>query len=125
MTVQRMWPGEWVATGEATWRARCSSGGEGVSRSSPRRQFVGRRPLGRTHGRGVARLLGNGVMFLPHMAASACPVVDPRSFGAFVGLSTRTPREADHRATVPQVPLVKNHCGWLGHSLTEIQCGLL
>ena len=33
-----------------------------------------------------------GVMFLPHMAASACPVVDPRSLGAFVGLSTRATR---------------------------------
>ncbi len=29
----------------------------------------------------------NGVMFLPHMSGSGCPVVDPRSRGAFVGLS--------------------------------------
>ena len=28
-----------------------------------------------------------GVMFLPHMSAAGCPVVDPRSLGAFVGLS--------------------------------------
>ncbi len=28
-----------------------------------------------------------GVMFLPHMSASGCPVVDARSLGAFVGLS--------------------------------------
>ncbi|MFV2067320.1 MAG: L-fuculokinase [Pirellulales bacterium] len=33
-----------------------------------------------------------GVMFLPHMGGSACPVVDPRSLGAFVGLSTRATR---------------------------------
>jgi xylulokinase len=29
-----------------------------------------------------------GVMFLPHMSSAACPIVDPRSLGAFVGLST-------------------------------------
>lgn len=28
----------------------------------------------------------NGVMFLPHMSGSHCPVVDPASLGAFVGL---------------------------------------
>ncbi|MCJ7735207.1 MAG: FGGY family carbohydrate kinase [Anaerolineales bacterium] len=28
-----------------------------------------------------------GVMFLPHMSAAGCPVVDSRSLGAFVGLS--------------------------------------
>lgn len=28
-----------------------------------------------------------GVMFLPHMSAASCPVVDPQSLGAFVGLS--------------------------------------
>ena len=28
-----------------------------------------------------------GVMFLPHMSAAGCPVVDDRSLGAFVGLS--------------------------------------
>lgn len=28
-----------------------------------------------------------GVMFLPHMSAAGCPVVDARSLGAFVGLS--------------------------------------
>ncbi len=30
-----------------------------------------------------------GVMFLPHMSASSCPVVDARSLGAFVGISNR------------------------------------
>ncbi len=30
-----------------------------------------------------------GAMFLPHMSAAACPVVDPRSLGAFAGLSPR------------------------------------
>lgn len=29
----------------------------------------------------------HGVMFLPHMAGAGCPVVDPQSLGAFVGLS--------------------------------------
>jgi xylulokinase len=29
-----------------------------------------------------------GVMFLPHMAAAGCPVMDARSLGAFVGLSS-------------------------------------
>ena len=29
----------------------------------------------------------HGVMFLPHMSAAGCPVVDARSLGAFVGLS--------------------------------------
>ena len=28
-----------------------------------------------------------GVMFLPHMSAAGCPVVDGRSLGAFVGMS--------------------------------------
>ena len=31
-----------------------------------------------------------GVMFLPHMSAAGCPVVDARSLGAFVGLSSFT-----------------------------------
>ena len=30
-----------------------------------------------------------GVMFLPHMSAASCPVEDPQSLGAFVGMSTR------------------------------------
>lgn len=30
----------------------------------------------------------HGAMFLPHMAGSTCPRVDPRSLGAFVGLRT-------------------------------------
>lgn len=29
----------------------------------------------------------HGLMFLPHMVGASCPVVDPKSFGAFVGLS--------------------------------------
>jgi xylulokinase len=33
-----------------------------------------------------------GVMFLPHMSAAGCPVVDARSLGAFVGLSSFTRR---------------------------------
>jgi len=31
----------------------------------------------------------NGVMFLPHMSAAGCPIEDPHSLGAFVGMSTR------------------------------------
>jgi len=31
----------------------------------------------------------NRVMFLPHMSAAGCPMVDERSLGAFVGLSNR------------------------------------
>jgi len=33
-----------------------------------------------------------GTMFLPHMSAASCPVVDPQSLGAFVGLSPRATR---------------------------------
>jgi len=32
----------------------------------------------------------HGVMFLPHMVGASCPVVDPKSLGAFVGLSGAT-----------------------------------
>ncbi len=42
----------------------------------------------------------HGVMFLPHMGASACPVVDPQSLGAFVGLSTRATRGDLARAVI-------------------------
>ena len=39
-------------------------------------------------GRGGGRAGGRrGVMFLPHLSGSGCPMVDPRSLGAFVGLS--------------------------------------
>ena len=33
-----------------------------------------------------------GVLFLPHMSAASCPMVDPQSLGAFAGLSTRASR---------------------------------
>jgi sugar (pentulose or hexulose) kinase len=33
-----------------------------------------------------------GVMFLPHISAASCPIVDPQSLGAFVGLGTRATR---------------------------------
>jgi xylulokinase len=33
-----------------------------------------------------------GVMFLPHMSAASCPIVDPHSLGVFVGLSTQAAR---------------------------------
>lgn len=40
------------------------------------------------------------VMFLPHMSASGCPVVDPRSMGAFVGLSNLATRGDVLRAII-------------------------
>jgi len=40
------------------------------------------------------------VMFLPHMSAAACPVVDERSLGAFVGLSNLTTRGDMLRAMI-------------------------
>jgi xylulokinase len=33
-----------------------------------------------------------GVMFLPHMSSASCPMVDPKSMGAFVGLTPRATR---------------------------------
>jgi xylulokinase len=42
----------------------------------------------------------SGVMFLPHMGAAACPVVDPQSLGAFVGLNTRATRGDLARAVI-------------------------
>lgn len=41
-----------------------------------------------------------GVMFLPHMSGSTCPVVDPRSAGAFVGLRNAATRGALLRAVI-------------------------
>jgi xylulokinase len=41
-----------------------------------------------------------GVMFLPHMSAAGCPVVDARSLGAFVGLSNFVQRGDLLRAMV-------------------------
>jgi xylulokinase len=41
-----------------------------------------------------------GVMFLPHMSAAGCPVVDARSLGAFVGLSNFAQRGDMLRAIV-------------------------
>lgn len=41
-----------------------------------------------------------GVMFLPHMSAAGCPVVDSRSLGAFVGLSNFARRGDMLRAIV-------------------------
>jgi len=40
-------------------------------------------------GAAEARPGARGVMFLPHMSAASCPVEDPQSLGAFVGMSTR------------------------------------
>lgn len=41
-----------------------------------------------------------GVMFLPHMSAAGCPVVDARSLGAFVGLSSYIQSEDMLRAII-------------------------
>jgi xylulokinase len=41
-----------------------------------------------------------GVMFLPHMSAAGCPVVDARSLGAFVGLSNFVQRGDMLRAII-------------------------
>ena len=41
-----------------------------------------------------------GVMFLPHMSAAGCPVVDARSLGAFVGLSNFVQRGDMVRAII-------------------------
>ena len=41
-----------------------------------------------------------GVMFLPHMSAAGCPVVDTRSLGAFVGLSNFAQRGDMLRAII-------------------------
>ena len=42
----------------------------------------------------------SGVMFLPHMSAAGCPVVDARSLGAFVGLSNFIQRRDMVRAII-------------------------
>ena len=42
----------------------------------------------------------SGVMFLPHMSAAGCPVVDARSLGAFVGLSNFVQRGDMLRAII-------------------------
>jgi xylulokinase len=41
-----------------------------------------------------------GIMFLPHMSAAGCPVVDARSLGAFVGLSNFAQRGDMLRAII-------------------------
>jgi xylulokinase len=47
-----------------------------------------------------APLGSRGVMFLPHMGGSGCPVVDPGSRGAFVGLAGGTTRGDMLRAVI-------------------------
>lgn len=41
-----------------------------------------------------------GVMFLPHLSGAGCPTVDPRSLGAFVGLSNRASKGDMLRAVI-------------------------
>jgi xylulokinase len=48
----------------------------------------------------AAPLGSHGVLFLPHMSGSGCPVVDPRSRGAFVGLGPTTTRGDMLRALI-------------------------
>lgn len=42
----------------------------------------------------------NGIFFLPHFNGTACPNLDPRSLGAFLGLNDSTKREDMVRAVV-------------------------
>ena len=42
----------------------------------------------------------NGIFFLPHFNGTACPNLDPRSLGAFLGLNDTTKREDMVRAVV-------------------------
>ena len=42
----------------------------------------------------------NGIFFLPHFNGTACPTLDPRSLGAFLGLNDTTKREDMIRAVV-------------------------
>lgn len=42
----------------------------------------------------------HGVMFLPHFSGGGCPTVDPRSLGAFVGMSSRSSKGAMLRAVI-------------------------
>jgi xylulokinase len=48
----------------------------------------------------VSPVGSRGVMFLPHMAGSGCPVVDTRSLGAFIGLSVPATRGDMLRALI-------------------------
>jgi xylulokinase len=42
----------------------------------------------------------NGILFLPHFNGTACPNLDPRSLGAFLGLNDSTKKEDMVRAVV-------------------------
>jgi xylulokinase len=42
----------------------------------------------------------NGIFFLPHFNGTACPTLDPRSLGAFLGLNETTKKEDMVRAVV-------------------------
>lgn len=42
----------------------------------------------------------SGVMFLPHLSAAGCPITDPKSMGAFVGLSSTTTHADMLRAVI-------------------------
>ena len=42
----------------------------------------------------------SGVMFLPHLSAAGCPITDPKSMGAFVGLSSTTTHADMFRAVI-------------------------
>jgi xylulokinase len=45
----------------------------------------------------------NGVLFLPHMSGSFCPVIDPESTGAFIGLRNVNTRSDMFRAVIEGV----------------------
>ncbi len=42
----------------------------------------------------------NGVLFLPHMSGAGCPIVDPHSLGAYVGLGAQATRGSMLRAII-------------------------
>ncbi len=51
-----------------------------------------------------------GVLFLPHLGGASCPVPDPRSRGAFTGLTTRT----------GQAEVVRSICEGLNFQLLDV-----
>ena len=51
-------------------------------------------------GASAAPVGANGALFLPHLSGAGCPTVDPRSLGAFVGLSNATTKGDLLRAVV-------------------------
>jgi xylulokinase len=88
-----VWGGN-VAGEMVDWyRTQLSRGGPNVSSSSHGWASLMAEALSSPPGAG-------GVLFLPHMSAAACPVVDPHSLGAFAGLHARATRGDILRAII-------------------------